>query len=97
MPLGRYRFSLFCNAELPESRTASKAKQDLPQCAGFFAQLSSRSKLHNEKIKITSKFLSKSSLSTFFQESLKQFLPLKEMNIKKIKNKKIIKKTTQQG
>jgi hypothetical protein len=85
LPLGRYRFSLFCNAELPESRTASKAKPDLPQCASFFAQLASGRKLHNEKVKIPSKFLSKNSLPTFFQESLKQFLPLKEMNIKKIK------------
>jgi len=36
------RFSLFCNAELPGSRTASKAKQDLPPCAEFFVDFLSR-------------------------------------------------------
>ena len=36
---------------MPGSRTASKAKQDLPQCASFFAQLASGRKLHKEKRK----------------------------------------------
>ncbi|WP_455654220.1 hypothetical protein [Phascolarctobacterium sp.] len=40
---------MFNNAELPGSRTANKAKQDLPQCASFFAQLASGRKLHDKK------------------------------------------------